>query len=106
MKAKTLKKGFTLVEMILVITVLVITIAVTFTIQGVFLVDTFLDTNAEHAMEDLRLAQFRSITRQQDSTWGVHFETDQFIFRPVSNRIIKIDKGRIVNYIRYQYWGI
>ncbi len=70
------KKGFTLVELLIVIGILVIVISSTFIIQGGLLADTYLNTNTEKIIQTLRLAQMRSITRVKDSSWGVYFDED------------------------------
>ncbi len=70
------KRGFTLVELILVITISVVVFAATFVVQNRFLVDTYLDTHTEDVLQTLRLAQMRSITRYKDDTWGVYFNED------------------------------
>ena len=76
MKNKNLKRGFTMIELLIVITIVVITFAATFTIQSRFLVDTYIDTNTDQIVQTLRLAQMRSIARFNNSQWGVYFDED------------------------------
>ncbi len=76
METTSKKKGFTIIELILVITVLVIVVSAVFTLQGGILADTYLDTNSEQIVQNLRLAQMRSIARVNDSQWGVYFDED------------------------------
>lgn len=76
MKDLSKKKGFTLIELLIVIGVFVIIIATVLNIQGGILADTYLDTNTEQIAQTLRLGQMRSITRVNDSQWGVYFDED------------------------------
>ena len=76
MKNISKKKGFTLIELLIVIGIFVIIIATAFTINGGILANTYLDTNTEQIIQTLRLAQMRSITRVNDSQWGVYFDED------------------------------
>ena len=95
MQKKILKtqKGFTLIELLIVIGIIVVTVSAVFTVQGRFLVDTYLDTNTDQIVQDLRLAQMRSITRFKDSPWGVYFDedvsgnNDKFVFFNGSNYV-------------------
>lgn len=80
MKTKNYKKnGFTIIELLIVIGLLVIIFSTVFAIQGRFLVNTYLDTNTEQIVQQLRLAQMRSITKFEDSEWGVYFAEDKFV---------------------------
>ena len=76
MKNKNLKRGFTMIELLIVIAIVVITFAATFAIQSRFLVDTYIDTNTDQIVQTLRLAQMRSIARFNNSQWGVYFDED------------------------------
>jgi prepilin-type N-terminal cleavage/methylation domain-containing protein len=83
MKIKSNNQGFTLIELLVVIAITAVLFAAAFTAQSRILIDTYLDTKTEEIVQTLRLAQMRSITRFQNSQWGVHFDEigsdDQFI---------------------------
>ncbi|MFC1655328.1 prepilin-type N-terminal cleavage/methylation domain-containing protein [Patescibacteria group bacterium] len=70
------KNGFTIIELLLVIALTVIIFSGVFAVQGRFLVNTYLDTNTEQIVQQLRLAQMRSISKFKDSEWGVYFDED------------------------------
>jgi len=76
-------KGFTLLEVVVVVALVVIIATTSFTIQGSILVDTNVDTKTREVVEMLKLAQLRSISRYKDSQWGVYFQVnpgdDRFI---------------------------
>ena len=66
-------QGFTLVELLVVIALTVIIFLMNFTFNAYLLVDSTLDSKAHEIVENLKLAQTRSMARYQDSQWGVYF---------------------------------
>lgn len=74
MKNKKTNKGFTIIELLIIIGLAIILFSSVFAVQGRFLVDTYLDSNTKQIVQNLRLAQMRSITKFKDSEWGVYFD--------------------------------
>lgn len=84
-KVFNILRGFTLIEILMVVAIVFLVAAANFKLQGYLLIDTDLYNNSREIAEILRLAQTRSMTRYQDSQWGVYFYdnlsgNDQFIF--------------------------
>lgn len=70
-----MKKGFSLVEMLIVITLLAILAVSGISILTGYQRDSQLSTIAERIVETLRSAQSKSITGQGTYPWSVHFDT-------------------------------
>ena len=77
-KIKT-KKGFTLIELIMVSTYMIIIVSAVFSFQQGLLQSTNLRTKTNEIIQTLRLNQAKAISSDQDSQWGVYFGTDNFI---------------------------
>jgi Tfp pilus assembly protein FimT len=69
-------KGFTLIELILIISTAAVLFAGGAIALSSVLETTYLDTSASRIIQHLRLAQSRSISRYQNDTWGVKFDKD------------------------------
>jgi prepilin-type N-terminal cleavage/methylation domain-containing protein len=67
------KKGFTLIELVVVIAIIVIIVSAGFTIRVGVLPDAILSTQTRQVLEGLKLAQIKSISRYKNSEWGVYF---------------------------------
>jgi prepilin-type N-terminal cleavage/methylation domain-containing protein len=66
------QKGFTLVELLLVLAIFTILFAIVGTISLNSLPSTQLNTQVDQLESMLRKAQARSVSRHADSLWGVH----------------------------------
>lgn len=77
-KIKT-KKGFTLIELMMVSTYMIIIVSAVFSFQQGLLQGTNLRTKTNEIIQTLRLNQAKAISSDQDSQWGVYFDTDNFI---------------------------
>jgi type II secretory pathway pseudopilin PulG len=79
------KKGFSVLEIIVVITISVMILATTTIFENRMLIDARFETLTQELIESLKLAQMRSITRFKDNQWGVNFTTNSFtLFRGIS----------------------
>ena len=67
------QKGFTLLELIVVIAIIVIIVSAGFAIRVGALPDAILSTQTRQVLEGLKLAQIKSISRYKNSEWGVYF---------------------------------
>jgi prepilin-type N-terminal cleavage/methylation domain-containing protein len=68
-------KGFTLMEILLVVAVLGILVATATPVYRAFLTGTELDTVQKNIMFDLKRARNNSITGENGLKWGVHFNS-------------------------------
>lgn len=75
------EKGFTLLELILVIAIIAILAAATVPLMGNFNQRTQVDAVAREVVSALRFAQQKSIATESDSQFGVYFDdsNNQFI---------------------------
>ncbi len=69
-----LDDGFTLVELIISVALLVIIMTAMIASQTYFLSRTYMDTASEDIIGVLRQAQLQSRERYRDSAWGVHLQ--------------------------------
>ena len=78
----TSKKGFTLLELIIVIAVLGIVAGGAFAVFSSFITNTYVDNTTQEIVNVLRKANTDSIARLYDLNWGVHFDdiTSKFTF--------------------------
>jgi prepilin-type N-terminal cleavage/methylation domain-containing protein len=73
------KTGFTLMEMLMVISIMIVLTAAFFSFQSNLVNSAHLISNTDEIVQTLRLARSSSITRYRDSGWGVFFDADKFI---------------------------
>lgn len=73
------QKGFTLVEILLTVAVLVLLVTISGPALTAYLEKRSLDTWALSLQDALRRAQAQAKAGIQDSVYGVHLEADQFI---------------------------
>lgn len=69
------KKGFTLVELLLIIGILIVLIALAFPAFRYFQKESDLNNSAEEIINTLRLAQNKTLASEEDSQWGIYFST-------------------------------
>lgn len=67
------KSGFTLLELMLVMTILVIIAMVGREFYGNFALDANIDNSAKTIMFDLRSARDKAMNGQDSDNWGIHF---------------------------------
>ncbi len=87
LKKINVKRGFTLVEMMLVIGILVIIAGLAIPFYQSFQISSALDNAGQEIIQSLRNAQSKAMSSQGLSSYGVHFDTNQFV----------IFKGNIYN---------
>lgn len=66
------KKGFTLVELLLVLAIFAILFAIVGTISSHTLLSSQVKVESDAVEQVLRKAQARTVSRHADSVWGVH----------------------------------
>lgn len=71
-------KGFTLVEVLIVIGIAGALVALTIPLGIGFYNSQQLDTTTEEIVQALRRAQLKAMSMQDDSAWGVYFEIGQY----------------------------
>ncbi|OGG43391.1 hypothetical protein A3G50_02490 [Candidatus Jorgensenbacteria bacterium RIFCSPLOWO2_12_FULL_42_11] len=71
---KIMKYGFTIIELLIVIGIVVIVAVAGFLGLYSFRGEKYLDLTSQEIINVLRDAQDRSISREEDGHWGVHFE--------------------------------
>lgn len=72
-------KGFTLVEIILVVSIFIILTAVLVPIGLGFYANQQLESNTQELIFNLRRAQEKSMSVEEDSSFGIYFEDDKYI---------------------------
>ncbi len=70
------KNSFTLIELLIVIGIMLLLTAVTVPIYGMLQVSSQLNENSSQAVQALRIAKERSMSRFNNSSHGVYFETN------------------------------
>jgi len=73
------QKGFTLIEILVVITIFIILGAISIAGIRYFQSQTNLNNDAEKIIATLRLAQNKTIASESESIYGVHFENNFFV---------------------------
>ena len=72
-------KGFTLVEFVVVIAVIAILAAATAPFYRSFYLAQQFESTADELVANLRRAQARAMASEQDSAWGVRWETGSYV---------------------------
>jgi Tfp pilus assembly protein FimT len=72
------RPGFTALELILVMSIFVLTAGVTLPFLGTFRTTETLETHSQEIVQTLRRAQHKAITGQRNSDWGVRFTSGEF----------------------------
>jgi prepilin-type N-terminal cleavage/methylation domain-containing protein len=89
MKNKNLdKSGFTLLELLLVIGILVVIAGISTDFYGNFVSSVQLEDNAKTIIYDLRNTRDKAMNGQNDLNWGIHFVdsvNDYYEIFPTSN---------------------
>jgi len=90
-----MKKGFTLIEVLIVVTVLAILFSLSFPSFSFFKKKSQLNSSTEEILTLLRLAQSKTLRAQSDNNWGVYFRENEVILFKGPNynsRIIEFDR--------------
>jgi prepilin-type N-terminal cleavage/methylation domain-containing protein len=69
------QKGFTLIELILVIAIMTIVAGATLPLSYKFLTQNDLELATQKIVQSIRRAEFLAASGNSDSTWGVHVAT-------------------------------
>jgi prepilin-type N-terminal cleavage/methylation domain-containing protein len=69
------RRGFTLIEFLIIIAILVILIAITIPALRLFERGARLTNSTEEIINTLRLAQDKTLASEEESSWGVYFST-------------------------------
>jgi len=72
------KKGFSLIEILVVIGILSILVGFVLVIMNSFQKERVLDATAEEIINSLRLAQSKTLASEGASPYGIYFENDRF----------------------------
>lgn len=78
------KRGFTLIEMTLVMTIIAVLIGIGFVSMGRFLIEARRDQLSEEIISVLRRAKRETLSRNNGTNYGVHFDSDAFTLFPGS----------------------
>lgn len=73
------QKGFTLIELILVIAIISILMALSASIGSSFLVRNYTQNTVNDLISKLRIAQLNSLLAKKDKEWGVRIQGNQII---------------------------
>ena len=73
------KNGFTMLEMIVVLAVLVMVMGVAAPFLSKFFVENYLDVTGLELQQNLRSAQSKAFASEHNSEWGVYIETDNYV---------------------------
>lgn len=71
--------GFTLIELVVVIGILGILLLVGITFTRVFIRQVDLDTTSQQILSTLQLAREQTLASEDESRYGVHFETSKYV---------------------------
>lgn len=72
-------KGFTLIEMIIVVGILAILLTLSFAAIQLFTGQVNLDTSSQQVLSTLQLARNRTLSSTGEMQHGVHFETSKYV---------------------------
>jgi len=73
------QEGFTLIEILIVISVIVILLGLGLVGFRFFERGTELDTTAQHILATIKLTQTKTLASEDASQYGVHFENDKYV---------------------------
>lgn len=73
------RRGFTTIELLIVLAIFVLSVATTLPFLGVFREVETLSSISEDAVQTLRRAQARAMTGERERQWGVRFEDGRFV---------------------------
>ena len=73
------RPAFTAIELILVLSIFVITAGMTLPFLGKFQTSETLETHGQDIVQTLRRAQHRAGSGQRDKAWGVYFTSGQYV---------------------------
>lgn len=72
-------KGFTIIELLIVITIMVIVVSSVLPMHSAFLNHNQEKTASWEIVDTLTRARMKAMTGHHDQHWGVHFNTNQFV---------------------------
>lgn len=70
-------KGFTLLEILLVISIIVVLAVLIFPLSLNFYKNQQLESHSQQILQVLRRAQLKAMAIEEDSSFGVHFDNDE-----------------------------
>ncbi len=73
-----MKQGFTLIELIVVISIITILSAVTVPLYSYFQTFTVLGSAKHEVLQNIRLTQVKAQSGENNSAFGVYFDTNQY----------------------------
>ncbi len=73
-------KGFTLIELLVATGILAILMAIAFAGFRIFSKQVDVDSTAQQIISTLQLAQNRTLASENETSYGVHFETSKYVF--------------------------
>ena len=77
-------KGYTLIELLLVVGLLAVAVGILSTMDRTFIVRSDLDNSTEATIEAVRRARLLSVGGEGDSTWGVYISDGVTVFKGTS----------------------
>lgn len=93
------RRGFTAVELIIVVAIFAISAAVSLPFAARFQQSQTLGTLQEQIAHTLRRAQHRAVTGERDSAWGVKFQPGEYVLyagNSYANRLPALDDSHSV----------
>ena len=73
------RRGFTLIEMVVVVGILAILLTLSFAVIQLFTGQVNLDTSSQQVLSTLQLARNRTLSSTGEQQHGVHFETSKYV---------------------------
>lgn len=74
------QRGFTLIEILVSVAILLILLVLSITSFTTLRRQVEIDSSGQNILSVLRLARSRTLGSEAESTYGVHFETDKYVF--------------------------